>query len=83
MRGKLHTVQRVLNTSICNFIFIDRPNDALPKMEISEKQQEIMDRSYKKNMDKTKNSMTMRAFEADMIIRQLKTMQEGEDEFYL
>jgi hypothetical protein len=83
MRGKLYTVQRILNTSICNFIFINRPNDALAKMEISEKQQEIMERSYNKDIERSKNSMTIRAFEADIILRQLKFMQEGEDEFYL
>ena len=72
MNGKIKTVQWLHNPLINNFIFIDRPNQIFPKLKFSENQAEVIRKSYLKDADRVANSLTMKAHEADMIIKHLK-----------
>jgi len=83
MNGKLRTIQILRNTSMNRFIFVDRPNQIFPKLEFSEPQQEVIRKAYMTNKQRVANSKTMRAHEADIIMRKLKELQESTDEFHL
>lgn len=72
MRGKQTTIQSILNPDIVNFLFINRPNEAMDKLIISDKQQTVIDKSILKNPDRSINSLSAVAFESDLILSQYK-----------
>lgn len=69
MKGKIKTAQKVKNQSITKFIFITRPNEAFLNANYSEKQLNIMEKSYRVNPEKVKKSLTIKAAEADLILK--------------
>jgi hypothetical protein len=69
MKGKIKTAQVIKNQLIAKFVFITRPNEAFSKANYSEKQLKIIDDAYRANPEKAKKSMTMRAAEADLILK--------------
>jgi len=68
-RGKLITAQKIKNQKLVRFLFIDRPNEVMPLMKFSNKQQNNIANSYDKDIDKAFNSLTVRAFEADLFLK--------------
>jgi len=72
MKGKIKTGQIIKNQLIARFVFITRPNEAFSKAKYSEKQLKVIDNSYRANPDKAKKSMTIRAAEADLILKYKK-----------
>ncbi|MCD4692532.1 MAG: hypothetical protein K8R79_06445 [Calditrichales bacterium] len=69
LNGIVKTGQKISNPDIVNFLFINRPNDIFNKMEFSEKQKKVIEESYKNDLEKSFNSLTMRAFESDQILK--------------
>jgi hypothetical protein len=72
MKGKIKTAQVIKNQLIAKFVFITRPNEAFSKAKYSEKQLQVIENAYKANPEKAKRSMTMRAAEADLILKHKK-----------
>ena len=69
MRGKVKTAQHLYNPILNRFFFIDRPNEVIPKMNFSKRQWDKIENSYKKNLDRAEKSMTLKAVEADMLLK--------------
>jgi len=72
MKGKIKTGQIIKNQLIAKFVFITRPNEAFSKANYSEKQLNVIDNAYRANPEKVKKSMTIRAAEADLILKHKK-----------
>ena len=72
MRGTIKTGQSVRNRLIGRFIFITRPNEAGGVFEMSERQKEIIIRDMRKDLGKTRESLTHKAFMGDLWIEQQK-----------
>jgi hypothetical protein len=69
MRGAIKPAQRLHNGRLNRFICITRPNEVFGNFEMSERQQEIVSRDMRKNLDRTTNSGTFRAFHDDQIMK--------------
>ncbi|GMR03207.1 MAG: hypothetical protein BMS9Abin21_034 [Thermodesulfovibrionia bacterium] len=65
------TAQHLSNPLLTNFLFIIRPNEVMPTVKFSDKQWDKIESSYNKDLEKAANSMTVKVFESDEI---LKTM---------
>ena len=72
VRGDIFTAQKITNPKIVNFLFITRPNEAMGKVSYSEKQEKVIEKSYLANPEKAFNSITVKAFESDMILKEAK-----------
>jgi len=72
-KGVISTSQNIENTSLTNFIFIDRPNDVLSKIKFSPKQEELIERELLKNPGRTLNSMEFKILDTDLTLNKLKT----------
>lgn len=72
MRGEIATGQSVQNALIGRFIFTTRPNEIGGVFDISNKQNEIIIRDMRKDMEKTRKSLTHKAFMGDLWVEKLK-----------
>ena len=70
MRGVLTTAQRLRNTDLTEFVFITRPNEALTRIKMSDKQKEKVAETYRKNLDRAAKSMTVHVARSDYELRQ-------------
>jgi len=69
MKGTVKTAQHLSHPLLTNFLFITRPNEVMPKMKFSDKQWDKIEASYKKNLKRTVNSMSIKAYESDEILK--------------
>jgi hypothetical protein len=76
MKGKIKTAQSIKNQHIARFIFITRPNEAFSKVIFSEKQLKVMEDAYRANPEKVGKSMTIKAAEADLILKYKKNQHQ-------
>ena len=76
MRGKIKTAQHLYNPLLTSFFFIDRPNEVIPQMGFSERQWGKIEKAYKSNPTRAEKSMTLKAVEADNILKMKKELQE-------
>ncbi len=67
-KGRIPVVQYLKNRRINNFIFIDRPNESFQLSQISSKQQEIIEKSFENNKDRTLATMHGKALLSDEIM---------------
>ena len=58
------------------FLLIIRPNEVIPKITYSEKQWAKIGAFYKKNVERAHDSMTLKAFESDEILKIIKEKQK-------
>lgn len=72
MKGQIRTAQSIKNQHIARFIFITRPNEAFLRVKYSEQQLKAIEDAYRANPEKVRRSMTIRAAEADLIIKHKK-----------
>lgn len=77
-KGNLSTVQQLRNSALNRFIFIDRPNDTMKLINISPKQQDVIENSYKNHEDQLLESMTIKsAFSDKYLMEELKGKKTG------
>lgn len=79
MKGIVNTAQHLSNPLLTDFLFITRPNEVMPTVKFSDKQWDKIESSYNKNLGKAANSMTVKVFESDEI---LKTMIKNQKSNY-
>lgn len=68
-KGKIKSAQGIKNQKLVQFLFIDRPNEIMPIMKFSDKQLAKISESYEKDKEKSFKSLTVRAFESDIILK--------------
>lgn len=69
LKGKIFTAQKISNPRIANFVFLTRQNEVMGDVSFSEKQQKVIEKSYLENYEKALESMTVKAFESDSILK--------------
>ncbi len=67
-KGKISPVQKLLNPSINQFLFIDRPKETDSCLEFSEKQKKKIEDRWFKDKEKSMNSTTFKISETDRIM---------------
>lgn len=72
MKGYISTRQELANTSLTQFIFVDRPNDVLSKINFSQKQQQVIINELLKNQCRVFSSNSLKILETDRILKQIK-----------
>lgn len=76
MKGTVKTAQHLSHPLLTNFLFITRPNEVMPKMKFSDKQWDKIEASYKKDLKRTVNSMSIKAYESDEILKAMVKNQK-------
>jgi hypothetical protein len=76
MKGTVKTAQHLSHPLLTNFLFITRPNEVMPKMKFSDKQWDKIEASYKKDLRRTVNSMSIKAYESDEILKAMVKNQK-------
>lgn len=71
-KGLLTTAQKLKGSQLVKFIFIDRPNEAMKFVKISDKQQKIIQKSYSDNPEKATESMTAKTILSDQYLESIK-----------
>lgn len=79
-RGVIKLAQNLKNSEIANFIYIDRPNEVIPKWEMSDNQWQKIEDSFKSNPERVKDSLTIHAHNADLEIQRRKFSQYHSNE---
>jgi hypothetical protein len=69
LKGLMPTIQVLDNPDFNQFLFVDRPNEVLSRMKYSDRQKQIIHETYLKKPQRIEQSLTMRALEADLILR--------------
>lgn len=67
--GDLSTIQNLKNARMNNYVFIDRPREAMEKMVMSKTQKDRISKAYAMNKDKQEQSLAMRAALSDKILK--------------
>jgi len=70
LKGELKTAQRLSNRPVNQFLFIDRPNDSFKLYEVSEKQQEKIDKDIKSKAASAKSLQQVLLAKSDQIIKE-------------
>ncbi|HXG38702.1 MAG TPA: hypothetical protein VNL36_08040 [Bacteroidota bacterium] len=73
LKGLMLTAQTLANLGLTQFLFVDRPNEVLLRMKYSDKQKRVVHETYVNNPTRVEQSMTLRALEGDLILKQRKS----------
>lgn len=79
-KGSLNTVQNISDPEIGNFVIVDRPNEAMSRYKLSEKQSKLISNDITKKVSGARQLNQIYAIESDRFIRYVRDTLDNKDD---